>query len=507
MIYLGSHAIGLNTLLSPHIVITTPAGIATFKTSVSTPLVAGKVEFGPIQAGSGDPSPTNVRPITGWTGLTVWRTGKNLLTVSNIIENKTIVDSQDGEPINTIDSSASNIIRNACWVKSGVTYKLSYTVSGTPGSSNARSACITKDGVNVIQALRIQDFSTGNHAQNIIPSTDGYLWIVVDKATTDIQIELGSSESTYAPYTGQSYPVTFPALTANLFNVNATFENPSDTGSGNTRKRVFKPYTYCAGISSNNYFNSSQVGTYSISNGTITATTVGSAYGIGFAVPVKPETTYKIANTGDSNNRVNVGLYASDGTWLQDYNSVTGSSDGVFTTVADTAIAVIIFVSKTGGTETSFSNIMLSEGSTSQTYEPFTNTVYGGSLDVTTGVLTVDRQALVFDDSAWSFVQGFFYRTVITSGINVSEYYITENGVKMYLNGSNGQARIYLADNAFLTEQSDVATLLNGQKLVYTLATPYEIQLTPQQITTIIGDNTIWSDTNGENTIKYLKKG
>ena len=217
MIYLGSHAIGLNTLLSPHIVITTPAGIATFKTSVSTPLVAGKVEFGPIQAGSGDPSPTNVRPITGWTGLTVWRTGKNLLTVSNIIENKTIVDSQDGEPINTIDSSASNIIRNACWVKSGVTYKLSYTVSGTPGSSNARSACITKDGVNVIQALRIQSFSTGNHAQNIIPSTDGYLWIAVDKATTDIQFELGSSESTYEPYSGTSYPVTFPAEAGTVY--------------------------------------------------------------------------------------------------------------------------------------------------------------------------------------------------------------------------------------------------------------------------------------------------
>jgi ribosomal protein L11 len=32
-----------------------------------------------VQAGSGDPSPTNVRPITGWTGAKVMRCGKNFL--------------------------------------------------------------------------------------------------------------------------------------------------------------------------------------------------------------------------------------------------------------------------------------------------------------------------------------------------------------------------------------------------------------------------------------------
>jgi hypothetical protein len=36
----------------------------------------------PVQAGSGDPSPTNVRPISGWTGANVTRTGKNLLPLT-----------------------------------------------------------------------------------------------------------------------------------------------------------------------------------------------------------------------------------------------------------------------------------------------------------------------------------------------------------------------------------------------------------------------------------------
>lgn len=37
------------------------------------------VAIEPVQSGTGDPSPTNVRPISGWTGCNVTRTGKNLI--------------------------------------------------------------------------------------------------------------------------------------------------------------------------------------------------------------------------------------------------------------------------------------------------------------------------------------------------------------------------------------------------------------------------------------------
>ena len=35
-------------------------------------------EIAPVQSGSGDPSPSNIRPISGWTGCNVTRAGKNL---------------------------------------------------------------------------------------------------------------------------------------------------------------------------------------------------------------------------------------------------------------------------------------------------------------------------------------------------------------------------------------------------------------------------------------------
>jgi hypothetical protein len=69
------------------------------------------VHIEPVQAGSGDPSPDNVRPITGWTGAKVTRTGKNLC---------------DPSKINTLSSNYIWFYKEDGFVfKSGVTYALS----------------------------------------------------------------------------------------------------------------------------------------------------------------------------------------------------------------------------------------------------------------------------------------------------------------------------------------------------------------------------------------------
>ena len=53
--------------------------IAQFRSADKALIDSLKVSFAPVQSGSGDPTPTNIRPITGWTGLNVNHTGKNLL--------------------------------------------------------------------------------------------------------------------------------------------------------------------------------------------------------------------------------------------------------------------------------------------------------------------------------------------------------------------------------------------------------------------------------------------
>lgn len=52
--------------------------------AIASPMQKCEVTLEPIQSGSGDPSPTNVRPITGWTGCEVTRAGLNICVVKNL---------------------------------------------------------------------------------------------------------------------------------------------------------------------------------------------------------------------------------------------------------------------------------------------------------------------------------------------------------------------------------------------------------------------------------------
>jgi len=59
------------------IVDTASGAIASFPDGAAVPANDITIGIEPVQSGSGDPSPTNVRPITGWTGANVTRTGFN----------------------------------------------------------------------------------------------------------------------------------------------------------------------------------------------------------------------------------------------------------------------------------------------------------------------------------------------------------------------------------------------------------------------------------------------
>ena len=58
---------------------TASGDIAAFSDGTAADAKSVVIHVEPVQAGSGDPSPDNVRPISGRTGATVWRTGKNLI--------------------------------------------------------------------------------------------------------------------------------------------------------------------------------------------------------------------------------------------------------------------------------------------------------------------------------------------------------------------------------------------------------------------------------------------
>lgn len=164
------------------------------------------VEFEPIQEGSGTPSPTNVRPISGRTEVVTHRTGKNLL--NNI--NPTILNGYFS--IATIQENANlRIVVVPCI--SNATYSFTWNRVSISGTQTARVVAFTSEPTygssgNIMAANVAENgtvtFTTG--------ANDTFLAIYMgDIRTTDFlasltasMLELGTATA-YEPYQGTTY--------------------------------------------------------------------------------------------------------------------------------------------------------------------------------------------------------------------------------------------------------------------------------------------------------------
>ena len=179
--------------------------IASFNDGANLPMPRLKVGIEPIQSGSGDPSPSNVRPISGWSEANVTRCGKNLLV----------------KPISTTSISKEN----SFFIKKG-TYSLSYVASAShrvgirlldlDGNIYNDSAHIPIQGFyfnsNVNSYYGGADVRSGikTYVVNIV--NDCYMSVisVADVSIyTNVQLELGSTATTYEPYNGHTTTIQF----------------------------------------------------------------------------------------------------------------------------------------------------------------------------------------------------------------------------------------------------------------------------------------------------------
>lgn len=188
-------------------------------------------------------------------------------------------------------------------------------------------------------------------------------------------------------------------------------------------------------------------------------------------------------------------------------------------------------------TPSQVSNIgfQLELGSTATDYEPYVSdtlsitfpseagTVYGGTLDVTNGVLTVDKAMVDLGAMTW-FYQNIsnherFGGTGIRNTVAVpastdvavdaicSRYkVITANQTYNHNAGigisvSNSDGTIYVYDGAY-TDSTAFRTAMSGVQFCYPLATPITYQLTPTEVKSFLGQNNIYTDC-GNVSVKY----
>lgn len=141
-------------------------------------------------------------------------------------------------------------------------------------------------------------------------------------------------------------------------------------------------------------------------------------------------------------------------------------------------------------------------------------TVYGGTVDIVTGVLTVNWAMVDLGERNYTKGKrntdntGYIFHFRDTSFKNLGELissqfktvYNIPNWEALPVNCCNSAGSSYIVFCADYPDAAAFKTAMSGVQLVYELATPVTYQLTTQDIITLVGDNYIWSD-SGDVTI------
>lgn len=149
-------------------------------------------------------------------------------------------------------------------------------------------------------------------------------------------------------------------------------------------------------------------------------------------------------------------------------------------------------------------------------------TIYGGSLNVLTGELTVDRAKVNLIDLDWTLngATEHAWNSKISDrkpgrslssgdGVSLSNVY-TMYGSQTLGNYASGFAygtgtTIYVKDDRATTVlQAQALFRADGSYIIYELATPLTVQLTPSTLSMLQGTNTVWNDT-GDTTLIYYR--
>ena len=430
----------------------------------------------PVQA-SGTPSPTNPLPISGHTSLTGVHCGKNLIYPK--------YDGRDNAGITyTVNSDHSitcqGIATATSWAAVNLTAQPdkmqlfpagTYTISGGLSSDvQVHVGGKTVDG----DTLTGISYDSGSGATYTF-TKDVYLYPQIRVAsgtnlttpvTVYIQLEVGSTKSTYAPYSAESKTWEFPPFGKNLLNIDNVYgKGYWDTDGGW-------------------HANSS----YS-----------------GYKIAVQPETTYTI-----SGNFGGVICYLdSTGTFISGTNQGAGFSKTFTTPSGCYYIERALLDSSIDGTQ------MLETGSQATAYEPY-QSMFSGSVNALTGevenknkflVLTSANASLITRTNANKYrvsqagtgakISGEDYTGVIcnvckpeTGTTNDDRCFIRSDGV-IQLNFTNS----YNSVSEMLADVGDI-------QLCYEMEDPISIDMDSVDWQSKYADNNLYCDT-GDTEVEY----
>lgn len=198
----------------------------------------------------------------------------------------------------------------------------------------------------------------------------------------------------------------------------------------------------------------------------------------------------------------------------------TPSPDNVLPITGFDGVQINVSATQTGGTEYTV------------TFPDEAGTVYGGTLTVNadgTGTLVVDRAYSeltsvsqltrfkvdetygTYANIALTDIKKEDSQTVVWSsnaiGIPRNERAEEDNITKFRVHGAgqSGYATIWSPPSLSVTTEEALYAYYENAQFCYLLETPVSYSLTTDIVKSIVGKNYVWTDTNGENTVKYMR--
>lgn len=398
-------------------------------------------------------------------------------------------------------TSAVAILAGEWQAKAGVTYTLNGCPSG--GSNDSYRLDIRTSPTTPYQGTPVD---TGSGV-NITPSSDATLYVYMRFAigynisgslSFKPMIRLATeADATFAPYSNVCPISGHSGVNAVVagFNLLPTLEGRENNGVTFTR-------------------NSD--GSVSLS-GTASAT----AYYLPSSADKKliKAGTYYISGGVSSNISVYVG-----GTYVDGTTAPTNRSEGSEISITLTQDAnLYLQIRVLSGTDTTGVKVypMISPQS-GQPYTPYVGTtypvtfvdgdnpltVYKGTIDLVSGVLTVTHWGVDMGDLEWSQGSVAYYATLtdtpkVPANNNTppdaicSRYptatYNQVNGGTLGINIRTSNGWVYVYDNT-VADLDAFNAAVNGETLVYALETPLVYNLTPTEVLTLLGQNNCYND-------------
>lgn len=472
------------------------------------------VSVDPVQSGSGDPSPENMRIINGWAACNLFDTNANMFDPSdikcgadsnyNLSVGSTLKVAKSVSNVSVSGTNPIQITNTANWrgvvlfskpIKKGTSVRLRYRISGTANADIKRSMYLVDNSGKILSVINTASAVTESSSyvysywHTYSEGDNLMVAFAIESASTqtvsvyDVGFYIqgqNDSFSEYYPPVAETIPIRFPTFGKNLFykslvtSIYAGVLNDNGVWSSSTYSGYTDPVIAV------------QPSTQYVMSGDITEWGSGTAAG------------YRVYYYDADKNFI--GRSAN-------LRSSADASNSPFTTPSNCRYLAI--QCQRSNNYPKLDTIQLELGSTVTSYEPYIP-VYGATIDLVRNKLIVDTAMLInntadMDNSndypGW---RSSGLKALGITGEGVAHNAVMNVGNEYSYNCNSSNDILFLSTNTYQKDQDAWKALAIDVQVLVTLPTPIEYDLTDvPTITTLLGLNNIWADAGDIDELIY----